>query len=242
LAANHPRAASRRKFESDAVKTHKSADPTTDPNDAKIDNTSDGYFLPWSRTTKPGGSATLSSDCQHAWVAQNAQGASFVSLNASTLTKLESPTRTVLGSSPGYVYSSATALYMAVDKTYEADYASGSYYSYYQPTDSFVHKFTLNGTDTSYVGSVALPGHILNQFAMDENNGVLRVASTSGWVPDPSVISYLTTFRRTERQAVAAGPNRWNRPQEDIRSVRFDGDRGFRGHLQEDGSAFRLRP
>jgi Beta propeller domain len=196
-------------------------------NNAKIDGTSDAYFLPWSNMTKPGGTATVNSDCQHAWAAQNAQGASFVSLNAFDLTTLESPTRTVLGSSPGYVYSSATALYMAVDQTYEQDYSSGSYYYSYQPTDSFVHKFTLNGTDTSYVGSVTLPGHILNQFAMDENNGILRVASTSGWVPDPSVISYLTTFGEQSGKLSQLGQIGGIAPQEDIRSVRFDGDRGF---------------
>jgi uncharacterized secreted protein with C-terminal beta-propeller domain len=197
-------------------------------NNAKIDNTSDAYFLPWSNMTKPGGTAALSSDCQHALVAQNAQAASFVSLNAFDLTKLESPTRTVLGSSPGYVYSSATALYMAVDRSYEQDYSSGSYYySSYQPTDSFVHKFTLNGTDTSYVGSIALPGHILNQFAMDENNGVLRVASTKGWVPDPSVASFLTTFGEQSGKLTQLGQIGGIAPQEDIRSVRFDGNRGF---------------
>jgi len=38
----------------------------------------------------------------------------FRSLNAFDLTKLQSQTRTVLGTSPGYVYSSPTALYMAV--------------------------------------------------------------------------------------------------------------------------------
>ena len=198
-------------------------------NNAKVDNTPDAYFLPWSSITKPGGTAMLSSDCQHALVAQNAQGASFVSLNAFDLTKLESPTRTVLGSGPGYVYSSPTALYMAVDRTYEQDYSSGSYYSYsyYQPTDSFVHKFTLNGTDTRYVGSVTLPGHILNQFAMDENNGVLRVASTKGWVPDSSVASYLTTFGEQSGKLAQLGQIGGIAPQEDIRSVRFDGDREF---------------
>jgi len=197
-------------------------------NNAKIDNTSDAYFLPWSNITKPGGTATLSSDCQHALAAQNAQGGSFVSLNAFDLTKLESQTRTILASSPGYVYSSPTALYMAVDRTYENDYSSGSYsYSYYQPTDSFVHKFSLNGTDTSYVGSVTLPGHILNQFAMDEDNGVLRVASTSGWVPDPSVTSSLTTFSEQSGTFAQVGQIGGIAPQEDIRSVRFDGDRGF---------------
>jgi hypothetical protein len=196
-------------------------------NNTKIDNTSDAYFLPWSSTTKPGGTATLSSNCEHALVAQNAQGASFVSLNAFDLNQLESPTRTILGSSPGYVYSSPTALYMAVDRTYEQDYTSGSYYSYYQPTDSFVHKFALNGTDTSYIGSVTLPGHILNQFAMDEDNGVLRVASTKGWVPDPSVASYLTTFGEQSGKFAQLGQIGGIAPQEDIRSVRFDGDRGF---------------
>ena len=196
-------------------------------NNAKIDNTDDAYFLPWSSITKPGGTAIPSSDCQHALMAQNAQGGSFVSLNAFDLTTLQSPTRTVLGSSPGYVYSSPSALYMAVDRTYEQDYSSGSYYSYYQPTDSFVHKFALNGTDTSYVGSVALPGHILNQFAMDENNGVLRVASTKGWVPDPSVASYLTTFGEQSGKFGQLGQIGGIAPQEDIRSVRFDGDRGF---------------
>jgi hypothetical protein len=198
-------------------------------NDAKIDNTSDAYFLPWSNITKPGATATLDSNCQHALAAQNAQGGSFVSLNAFDLTKLQSQTRTVLGSSPGYVYSSPTALYMAVDRTYERDFSSGSYYSYsyYQPTDSFVHKFTLNGTDTSYVGSVTLPGHILNQFAMDENNGVLRVASTKGWVPDPSVTSSLTTFGEQSGKFAQLGQIGGIAPQEDIRSVRFDGNRGF---------------
>jgi len=63
-------------------------------NNAKIDNTNDGYFLPWSSTTKPGGTATLSSDCQHAWVAQNAQGASFVSLNAFGPDHARKPDRT----------------------------------------------------------------------------------------------------------------------------------------------------
>ena len=196
-------------------------------NNAKIDNTPDAYFLPWSNMTKPGATATVSSDCQHALMAQNAQGASFVSLTAFDLTTLQLPTRTVLGSNPGYVYSSPTALYMAVDRTYEQDYASGYSYSYYQPTDSFVHKFTLNGTDTSYAGSVTLPGHILNQFAMDEYNGVLRVASTKGWVPDPSVISYLTTFGEPSGGFAQLGQIGGIAPQEDIRSVRFDGDRGF---------------
>ena len=198
-------------------------------NNAKIDGTSDSYFLPWSSITKSGGTAVLSTGCDHALVAQNAQGASFVSLNAFDLTKLTAQTRTVVGTNPGYVYASPTTLYMAVDRTYERDYASNGYssYSYYQPIDTFVHKFNLNGTDTSYMGSVTLPGHILNQFAMDENNGVLRVASTKGWVPDSNVASTLTTFGQQSKEFTQLGQIGGIAPQEDIRSVRFDGDRGY---------------
>jgi uncharacterized secreted protein with C-terminal beta-propeller domain len=198
-------------------------------NNAKIDATSDDYFLPWISTTTPDGTVALTSDCQHALAAQNAQGASFVSLDTFDLTTLAPPTRTVIGSNAGYIYASATSLYMAVDRTYEQDYynTSSSYYASYQATDSFVHKFNLNGTDTSYVGSVTLPGHILNQFAMDEYSGVLRVASTKGWVPDSSVNSYVTTFGEQSGKLVQLGQVGGIAPQEDIRSVRFDGNRGF---------------
>jgi uncharacterized secreted protein with C-terminal beta-propeller domain len=74
---------------------------------------------------------------------------------------------------------------------------------------------------------VTLTGHILNQFSMDESNGVLRVASTKGWVPDPSVISYLTTYGMQAGKLVQQGQVGGIGPQEDIRSVRFDGNRGY---------------
>jgi hypothetical protein len=198
-------------------------------NNAKIDNTPDDYFLPWSQMIKPDGTTTLASSCQQAFVADGAQGASFVSINTFDLTKLVAPTRTVLGTNAGYIYASPTAMYMAVDRTYERDYASGGYsmYSSYQPTDSFIHKFALNGADTSYVGSVTLTGHILNQFAMDEQDGVLRVASTKGWVPDTSVVSYLTTYGMQAGKLTQLGQVGGIGPQEDIRAVRFDGNRGY---------------
>jgi uncharacterized secreted protein with C-terminal beta-propeller domain len=198
-------------------------------NNAKIDATSDDYFLPWVQQVKPDGTTLAVSSCQQALVTQGAQGASFVSINTFDLTKLGPPTRTVIGSNAGYIYASPTALYMAVDRTYEQDYLGSTsyYYGSYQAADSFVHKFNLNGTDTSYVGSVTLTGHILNQFSMDESDGVLRVASTKGWVPDPSVISYLTTYGMQAGKLMQLGQVGGIGPQEDIRSVRFDGNRGY---------------
>jgi hypothetical protein len=117
---------------------------------------------------------------------------------------------------------------MAVDRAPETNYANPSYLnSSYQANDSFVHKFRLDGTDTSYAGSVTLPGHILNQFAMDEFEGVLRVASTKGWVPSAAVASYLTTYGVQAGKLTQLGQVGGIAPAEDIRSVRFDGDRGY---------------
>ncbi len=198
-------------------------------NDALIDSAPDDYFLPWAQMTRPDGNATMVSSCQGAFATDGAQGGSFVSVNTFNLTTLSLPTRTVIGSNAGYIYASPTSLYMAVDRTYEQNYGatSASSYSRYQAQDSFVHKFGLSGTDVSYVGSVTLPGHILNQFAMDEKDGVLRVASTKGWVPAADVQSYLTTYGMQAGKLVQLGQVGGIGPQEDIRSVRFDGDRGY---------------
>jgi uncharacterized secreted protein with C-terminal beta-propeller domain len=197
-------------------------------NNAKIDGSPDDFFLPWITTTKPGSGTASVSPCQYALSTQYAQGGSFVSINTFDMTTLGAPTRTLLASNAGFVYASATSLYMAVDRASETNYASTSYMSSsYQASDSFVHKFKLDGTDTAYAGSVTLPGHILNQFAMDEFEGVLRVASTKGWVPSADVASYLTTYGVQAGKLGQLGQVGGIAPTEDIRSVRFDGDRGY---------------
>lgn len=196
-------------------------------NEALIDQTSDDYFLPWTESTAPDGTKSVNSSCDRALQDPGAQGSSFVSLNAFDLTQLMPPTRTVLGANPGYVYASASALYLAVDRTPEAETTSSYTGSHTRATDSAIHKFALDGTDTRYVGSAVLPGHVLNQFAMDEQQGVLRVASTRGWVPDPKVESFVSTYRDTADGFGELGRLGGIAPTEDIRSVRFDGDRGF---------------
>lgn len=197
-----------------------------DKNDALINVAKDDYFLPWTRRVKPDGTIDVTASCSHAVATTTAAGLSFVSLVAFDLTKLEPPVRTVAATNPGYVYASATALYLAADNANERDYSTSAY-SYQQPQTSTVHKFSLAGTEIAYVGSAPLPGHILNQFAMDEDGGVLRVASTRGWVPSTDVQSYITTFGERNGALEQLGQVGGIGPGEDIRSVRFDGDRGF---------------
>ncbi|MFH1255890.1 MAG: beta-propeller domain-containing protein [Candidatus Diapherotrites archaeon] len=43
-----------------------------------------------------------------------------------------------------------------------------------------VHKFSLENGNIKYLGSMDAPGHILNQFSMDEFEGYFRIATTRG--------------------------------------------------------------
>ena len=85
-----------------------------------------------------------------------------------------------------------------------------------------------NPNTTEYLGSGTVPGHVLNQFAMDEWRGQLRIATTRGRVPSPDVTSALTILAPgVGGNLVQLGSVSGIAPGEDIRSVRFDGDRGY---------------
>jgi uncharacterized secreted protein with C-terminal beta-propeller domain len=130
-------------------------------------------------------------------------------------------------SRPGPVYASADALYVAVlhDPVYQDSWED---YEEFAPVSS-VHKFALKNGNTraEYRGSGVVKGRALNQFAMDELEGDLRIATTTGYVPDPSVHSTLSVLREANGELVEVGRVDHLAPGEDIRSVRFDGDRGF---------------
>jgi hypothetical protein len=181
-------------------------------------------FLPWIHRLDEQGSASRLDACDNALAAEAANGTSFVSVVGFDLDTLGEPSRTLVAGKPGYVYASAEALYLATDGVDGSDF----FYSATAETDrSTLHKFALNGIDSVYRGSVAIPGHVLNQFSMDELDGVLRVATSSGWVPDPGVSSNLVTVAEQQDGLAVLGSIGDIAPTEDIRSVRFDGTRGF---------------
>jgi hypothetical protein len=137
---------------------------------------------------------------------------------------------TTVQSRPGAVFASRDALYLSVVGRRQG--RAGRWYSFYPSVDevSQIHKFRI-GPDpkrTRYVGSGAVPGHVLNQFAMDEWHGYLRIATTSGRVPDPKVESAVSILAEAEGgNLVRVGAVSKIAPGEDIRSVRFDDDRGY---------------
>jgi hypothetical protein len=133
-------------------------------------------------------------------------------------------------SRPGAVFASASTLYLSV--VHQKRAAQGRWYSFYPSVDevSEIHAFHIgeNPRETRYSGSGIVPGHVLNQFAMDEWYGYLRVATTRGRVPDPRVESVVSILAPAEGgNLVRVGAIDKIAPGEDIRAVRFDGDRGY---------------
>ena len=103
------------------------------------------------------------------------------------------------------------------------------------PATTSVHKFvTSTSGASSYRGSGDVPGMLLNQYAMSEDDGVLRVASTvserRGWVNTREVTEGLVTTLGEQDGTLhqlgqVGGLGR--KDNESIRAVRFIGDRGY---------------
>lgn len=195
--------------------------------DQAIDSMAPTYFLPWVRQLDANGQVQSQiTSCQQALLSQAAAGGSFVSLIAFSLEGAPTPVRSIVAAKPGFLYASASSLYLAVDGVDATDSVPQGYVSASNDR-STIHKFSLAGTDIGYVGSAAIRGHVLNQFSMDEYEGVLRVATSSGWVPDPDASSNITTIAQNAGVLGVVGEFTGLAPHEDIRAVRFDGDRGF---------------
>ena len=126
------------------------------------------------------------------------------------------------------VYASRTSLYVA----------QSSWWWWWGWGDldlrTHIHKFDLGGSRTDYAGSGAVPGWILNQFSMSEYDGHLRVATTDvdwwwGTGAEQGELPANNVFV-LEQQGVempVIGQVRGIAPEEQIRAVRFLGDRGF---------------
>ncbi len=89
---------------------------------------------------------------------------------------------------------------------------------------TIIDKIALDGSRIDYIGKAEVPGTLINQFALDENKGYLRIATTTGdtWSQsslnhvyvldaDMNVVGSLENLAKTER----------------IYAVRFIGDRAY---------------
>ena len=125
---------------------------------------------------------------------------------------------------PGVVYASPGYLYLAVvDRLGDLRALSDQ-----QPSTrgvsslSAVHRFRLDGPRARYAGSGLIAGEPINQFAMDEHDGRLRVAAHDG-----AGTNSITVLGAGAGSLVVEGHLRDIAPKEEIRSVRFVGNRGY---------------
>ncbi len=94
---------------------------------------------------------------------------------------------------------------------------------------TLIHQFALGeGTAANYVASGSVPGRLLNQFAMSEYNGDLRVATTTeDWSFGEQSESAVYVMRPNGESLDVIGSVGGLGKTETIRSVRFLGDTGY---------------
>ena len=96
------------------------------------------------------------------------------------------------------VYASTESLYVATNVWVPSDvWGTEVARRIEEDYSTALHKFDLTDGGAEYVASGSVRGHLLNQFALDEYDGFLRVATTDGppWGFDDSSESYVTVLQ-----------------------------------------------
>jgi Beta propeller domain len=166
--------------------------------------------------------------CERVYATQLSDGAPYTTLVSFDLSDdARAAVTTSVRSRPGAVFASTGALYLAVA---DANMSRAPRKRLGSREISQIHKFQLGKApeDTRYLGSGVIPGHVISQFSMDEWYGYLRVASSRGRVPDPDVNSVVSVLaENAQGNLVRVGAIEDIAPGEDIRAVRFEGERGY---------------
>jgi beta propeller domain-containing protein len=187
-------------------------------------------------TLSDGGATDLLAACAGFYrSSEPGEGDGFTTVLSLSLADDASPTHTsTIVSRPGATYASGEALYLAVPPAFWyydfgfRGFVDGPSGEAPEPAEaSVVHKFVFDRGEAAYAASGEVKGRVLNQFSLDERDGFLRVATTSGRLPDPKTHSTLSVLAQQGAALATVGTVDDIAPSEDIRSVRFDGDRGY---------------
>ncbi|WP_437896935.1 beta-propeller domain-containing protein [Sorangium sp. So ce124] len=166
--------------------------------------------------------------CENFYLSNTGDGQSFLSV-VSTELGTEALGQTTIVGRPGAVYATADSLYVASRHQYGQTY--GWFYDDGKatPDATTIHKFALSerAAPSAYLGSGVVKGRVLNQFALSEHEGYLRVATTTGHLPDPDTHNTVASLKQEGGELVVKGMVDHLAPGEDIRSARFYGDVGF---------------
>jgi uncharacterized secreted protein with C-terminal beta-propeller domain len=210
----------------------KEIDKLKEQNEQLIRARSLADWLPESRRKRPDGTVeTVGYDCQdfHKTNAPTRLGIVTVASIDLDAEAAQAPGRTSLVTEPGEVYATEGALYMATPHWWWWPEAG-------QKDHTYVHKLDLSQPHSArYAASGTVEGHLLDQFSMDEHEGVLRVATTissrvselgNSWGRIETT-NRVATYREEGGQLKLQGRSEELAKGERIYSARFLGDKGY---------------
>ena len=177
----------------------------------------DGAVLP--TITTPAGTQTLTySDVAYF---EDSEGGSIATVTALRILGDEEPAY------DAFVTRSASQIYVSAGNVYIAgsEYIGGDFWTA-SSEKSTIHKVSIDAGQVRYECSIRVPGTILNQFSMDEYNGYLRVATTTGFVSAGGGTSSNNVYV-ADAKLNPVGRLEGLAPGEQIHSARFMGERAY---------------
>jgi uncharacterized secreted protein with C-terminal beta-propeller domain len=122
------------------------------------------------------------------------------------------------------VYATANSLYLANDKRWQWDWFQKERNARPPRQETDLYKFTIQGAQPpAYVASGTVPGYLINQYALSEWDGRLRVATTDERTERSAVRVLTEQDGKLVQSGVVDGLGKGER----IYSVRFLGARGY---------------
>ena len=128
-----------------------------------------------------------------------------------------------------YLIGSTSTIYVSLHDIYLTQP------SWTQNGQTIIHRININGLAINYQATGIVPGHVLNQFSMDEYNGYFRLATTSCctqnsgpqplWIVTPS--QQQTNVYVLDKNLHRIGTLEGLSPGEQIYSARFMGERSY---------------
>jgi len=163
------------------------------------------------------------------WRPETAVGRQVLTVTTLDVATKAAPRNMSLVAEAGELYASAGSLYVA---TYQWRYWQESGVGQAPGDKTEIHRFRIGlSTGPRYDSTGEVEGRVLDQFAMDEWNGMLRVATTTdggvAGVPQANHVFVLKSFPTLGRKLWKIGEIRDMAPTERIYAVRFMGERGF---------------
>jgi inhibitor of cysteine peptidase len=152
------------------------------------------------------------------------QGYSFITvIGLDTTQNNPNPTARI------YLIGSTSTIYVSLHDIYLTQPA------WAQNGQTIIHRISIDGLAINYQATGTVPGHVLNQFSMDEYNGYFRVATTSCCAESggPKPLWIITTSQQETNVYVldktlhTVGKLEGLSPGEQIYSARFMGDKAY---------------